>query len=303
MEHRQRATRRGHCRGMASGCEIGAAAAAVGRCCRCHCRHCRQAHVPAPFTSQCLRYVLLSCCNIAVAMTAGASGLAISLPPWQWAPRPLPQTRLPGIARSAAGGPAGGWSRRQRAPTRRLPSPARLAAQLQSSGQGSRISRREHRKAGTAPQAPPGRQQAAVAATASALHSPCNAASVTPRPATLERGRWAKLPLPTLIPSNIIITAAGQRRVQSHRVCVAGCSRSVRPVWAPAGAWFFGAARHKAAEQARHTSQRPGEAFTARFLPRAAQAAAWAAHPNTQRWPPWRQAPAGVPPPVPQRLW
>jgi hypothetical protein len=31
---------------------------------------------------------------------------------------------------------------------------------------------------------------------------------VTASPATLEGGRWAKLPLPTLMPSNIIMTAA-----------------------------------------------------------------------------------------------
>lgn len=38
--------------------------------------------------------------------------------------------------------------------------------------------------------------------------SPCRTARVTASPATLEGGRWAKLPLPTLMPSNIIMTAA-----------------------------------------------------------------------------------------------
>lgn len=41
-------------------------------------------------------------------------------------------------------------------------------------------------------------------------NAPCSTASVTPNPATLDGGRCARLPLPTLMPSNIIITARPQ---------------------------------------------------------------------------------------------
>jgi len=49
---------------------------------------------------------------------------------------------------------------------------------------------------------------------------PCSAVRVTASPATFEGGRCAKLPLPTLMPSNIIITEGkGSQRQGALHVC------------------------------------------------------------------------------------